>query len=221
MNKNGGVAKFLERRGEGLHHICYQTDDVAAALADAGARGIPLLDKTPREGLAGRIGFLHPRANHGTLIEFATPFPEDAPAESHPPHGPFKRLHTAAIAVKDSKVASATFREHFDLPCAKMVEDPDRGARVAFHPVGRAVIALMAPSGTSPAPLLARRLDQRGEGLFMIGIEVSDFDAAIKRLEGAGHAVRRTTAAGGVDVGLVGPKGTSGTPMEFYALPGA
>lgn len=218
VNKNGGVAKFLERRGEGLHHICFQTDDVDGALADAGARAIPLLDKTPRVGLAGRIGFLHPRANHGTLIEYATPFPEDSPAEQHPPRGPFKRLHTAAIAVKDSEEASATFRKHFDLPCAKAVEDPDRGARVAFHPVGRTVIALMAPSGESPAPLLAGRLDQTGEGLFMIGIEVSDFDAAIKRLEGAGLEVRRTKAAGGVDVGLVGPNGTNGTPLEFYAL---
>ena len=52
----------------------------------------------------------------------------------------------------------------------------------------------------------------------MIGIEVSDFGAAIKRLENAGLEVRRTKAAGGVEVGLVGPKGTNGTPIEFYAL---
>ena len=218
MNENGGVAKFLERRGEGLHHICYQTDDVAGALTDAGARGIALLDKTPREGLAGRIGFLHPKANHGTLIEYATPFPEDAPAETHPPGGPFRHLHTAAIAVKDAGKASATFTAHFDLPCAKTVDDPARGARVAFHPLGKAVLALMAPAGATPAPLLAGRLDSTGEGLFMIGIEVSDFTAAVKRLENAGLAVTRAKGAGGLEVGLVGPEGTNGTPIEFYAL---
>jgi methylmalonyl-CoA epimerase len=221
VNENGGVAKFLEKRGEGLHHVCYQTEDVAGALSDAGARGIPLLDKTPREGLAGRIGFLHPKANHGTLIEYATPFPEDTPAEHHPPHGPFRRLHTAAIAVRDAHQASATFEAHFDLPCAKTVDDPARGACVAFHPVGGAVIALMASSGPSPAPLLAGRLDRIGEGLFMIGIEVSDFTAAVGRLEKAGLKVGRTRAAEGVEIGLVGPEGTNGTPIEFYAPPGA
>ncbi|MFQ5458378.1 MAG: methylmalonyl-CoA epimerase [Myxococcota bacterium] len=216
VNENGGVAKFLAKRGEGLHHVCYQTDDVDGALTDAAARGIALLDKTPRAGLAGRIGFLHPKSNHGTLIEYATPFPEDAPAETHPPAGPFRRLHTAAIAVRDAAQASATFAAHFDLPCAKTVDDPDRGARVAFHPVGRAVLALMAPAGASPAPLLAGRLEGTGEGLFLIGIEVNDFAAAAKRLENAGLAVRRTKSAEGREVGLVGPAGTNGTPIEFW-----
>jgi methylmalonyl-CoA epimerase len=74
INANGGVAKFLERRGEGLHHICFETDDVAAELAAAKAKRIDLIDQTPRPGLAGMICFLHPRANHGVLIEYAQPF---------------------------------------------------------------------------------------------------------------------------------------------------
>jgi methylmalonyl-CoA/ethylmalonyl-CoA epimerase len=73
INTNGGVAKFLERRGEGLHHICFETDDVAAELAATKAKGIDVIDQTPRKGLAGMICFLHPRANHGVLIEYAQP----------------------------------------------------------------------------------------------------------------------------------------------------
>lgn len=73
-NPNGGVAKFLERRGEGLHHICFETDDVAAELAATKAKGIEVLDHTPRKGLAGMICFLHPKANHGVLVEYAQPF---------------------------------------------------------------------------------------------------------------------------------------------------
>lgn len=73
INQTGGVAKFLERRGEGLHHICFETDDVAAELAATKAKGIELIDHTPREGLAGMICFLHPRSNHGVLIEYAQP----------------------------------------------------------------------------------------------------------------------------------------------------
>jgi len=74
INPAGGVAKFLERRGEGLHHICFETDDVAAELAATKAKGIDVIDQTPRKGLAGMICFLHPRANHGVLVEYAQPF---------------------------------------------------------------------------------------------------------------------------------------------------
>lgn len=73
-----GVAKFLEKRGEGLHHVCFATDDVAAELEATKAKGIPLIDQAPRKGLAGMICFLHPKAQHGVLIEYAEPFPDDA-----------------------------------------------------------------------------------------------------------------------------------------------
>lgn len=68
-----GVYRFLESRGEGMHHICFESDDVGKELEGARARGIQLIDETPRPGLAGMICFLHPKSNHGVLIEFATP----------------------------------------------------------------------------------------------------------------------------------------------------
>src|SRR6266581_7835957 len=74
ISADGGVAKFLERRGEGLHHVCFETPDVTAELAAAKAKGVELIDQTPRKGLAGMICFLHPKANHGVLIEYAQPF---------------------------------------------------------------------------------------------------------------------------------------------------
>lgn len=78
IDPQGGVAKFLERRGEGLHHVCFATDDVSAELEATKAKGIPVIDNQPRRGLAGMICFLHPKAQHGVLIEYAEPFPEDA-----------------------------------------------------------------------------------------------------------------------------------------------
>jgi len=71
----GGVAKFLERRGEGLHHVCFETPDVAAELGAARGAGLPLIDEAPRPGLAGMIGFLHPKGTCSVLVEFATPPP--------------------------------------------------------------------------------------------------------------------------------------------------
>jgi methylmalonyl-CoA epimerase len=67
------VGRFLERRGEGVHHVCLQTDGIEQELADLKAKGIELIDKEPRIGLAGRIAFVHPRATNGVLVELAEP----------------------------------------------------------------------------------------------------------------------------------------------------
>jgi methylmalonyl-CoA/ethylmalonyl-CoA epimerase len=67
------VGRFLARRGEGLHHLCFQTDDVARELEALKAKGVELVDREPRRGLAGLVCFLHPRAHHGVLVELTQP----------------------------------------------------------------------------------------------------------------------------------------------------
>jgi methylmalonyl-CoA/ethylmalonyl-CoA epimerase len=64
-----GIARYLEKRGEGLHHVCLAVDDIRASLAELKARGIELIDEEPRPGLTGEIAFLHPSALHGVLVE--------------------------------------------------------------------------------------------------------------------------------------------------------
>ncbi|MDO8490452.1 MAG: methylmalonyl-CoA epimerase [Dehalococcoidia bacterium] len=76
IDPNSGVAKFLAKQGEGMHHICLETDDVAADLNTLGDKGVALIDKTPRMGLAGKVGFMHPKSTKGVLIELATPVNE-------------------------------------------------------------------------------------------------------------------------------------------------
>jgi len=66
-----GVAKFLENKGEGIHHICIEVDDTDAELKAVEEKGAKLIDKQGRKGLAGKIGFLHPKSVNGTLIELA------------------------------------------------------------------------------------------------------------------------------------------------------
>jgi methylmalonyl-CoA/ethylmalonyl-CoA epimerase len=70
---DAGVAKFLERKGEGLHHICFQTEDVDGDLETLKSKGVELVDQKSRPGLAGMICFLHPKASRGVLVELATP----------------------------------------------------------------------------------------------------------------------------------------------------
>ena len=69
---DGPVGKFVEKNGEGIHHLCFQVEDAAAALSRAKAKGIRLIDESPRVGVHGmRIGFLHPKSTFGVLTEFA------------------------------------------------------------------------------------------------------------------------------------------------------
>jgi methylmalonyl-CoA/ethylmalonyl-CoA epimerase len=70
--KNEGLEKFVERnKGKaGMHHLCFAVDDLAAALRELDAAGVPLIDKVPRPGARGHmVGFLHPKATDGVLIE--------------------------------------------------------------------------------------------------------------------------------------------------------
>ncbi|MBO0708461.1 MAG: methylmalonyl-CoA epimerase, partial [Candidatus Dormibacteraeota bacterium] len=75
LRDDSPVGRFLARRGEGVHHVCYSVDDVAAALAAARAQGLETLDQLPRVGGGGRtrVGFVHPRSMGGVLVEFEAP----------------------------------------------------------------------------------------------------------------------------------------------------
>jgi methylmalonyl-CoA/ethylmalonyl-CoA epimerase len=64
-----GVARFLESRGEGLHHVCFGTTDIAAELARLEAAGAELIDHAPRPGAEGLVAFVHPRTLNGVLWE--------------------------------------------------------------------------------------------------------------------------------------------------------
>ncbi len=64
-----GVARFLEAKGEGFHHVCFEVPNLAEALLHLGIEGIELIDTAPRRGAEGPVAFLHPRSCHGVLVE--------------------------------------------------------------------------------------------------------------------------------------------------------
>jgi methylmalonyl-CoA/ethylmalonyl-CoA epimerase len=67
---DGPVAKFIEKKGSGIHHIAFATDDLQKCLDDASASGVSLIDKQPRKGADGlNIAFLHPKSTLGVLTE--------------------------------------------------------------------------------------------------------------------------------------------------------
>ena len=68
IGKEGVMAKFLEKRGEGFHHICYEVDNINAEIALLKSKGMDVLGE-PRPGAEGMSIFLHPRGTHGVLVE--------------------------------------------------------------------------------------------------------------------------------------------------------
>ncbi len=69
---NSPIAKFVAKRGPGIHHVCFNVDDLDGTLAKCRAAGVRLIDETPRLGAEGkRIAFLHPSATGGVLIELS------------------------------------------------------------------------------------------------------------------------------------------------------
>jgi len=66
------IAKFIEKRGEGIHHLAFRVGDLEACLAELKAKGIKLIDETPRKGAGGAmIAFIHPKATGGILLELS------------------------------------------------------------------------------------------------------------------------------------------------------
>jgi methylmalonyl-CoA/ethylmalonyl-CoA epimerase len=69
---DGPIAKYLEKRGEGIQHIAFRVDNLDQALAELKDKGIRLIDEKPRQGAGGaKIAFIHPKSTHGVLIELS------------------------------------------------------------------------------------------------------------------------------------------------------
>ena len=66
----GNIAKYIEKRGEGIHHIAFKVDNLSTLLKDLHKKGIKLIDREPRIGAGGtQIAFLHPKSTNGILVE--------------------------------------------------------------------------------------------------------------------------------------------------------
>ena len=76
ITPESGVGRFIERRGEGLHHLAFNVTDISGKLQTLKTLGVDLIDQTPREGLSGTIAFVHPRSVFGILTELVESNPE-------------------------------------------------------------------------------------------------------------------------------------------------
>jgi methylmalonyl-CoA/ethylmalonyl-CoA epimerase len=165
ISNDGGVGKFLEKRGEGLHHVCFETPAVASELAAARDKGFPLIDQAPRAGLAGMICFLHPKGTAGVLVEFATPPAEE---RAHAPHGPGAlaglALREVTARSKAGREAAALFETRLGLERVDDLTVATGGVRLHFVPgdaEGLAGLVLELPDLAAAATALAPLSPQR------------------------------------------------------------
>ena len=172
-----GVARFLDARGEGLHHVCFEESDLEGTLGDLAARGVALIDRTPRPGLAGMIAFLHPRACAGVLVELARPAAPPLELESA------LRIKRLVVGAEDPRETVRAFQNLFALPEVAM----NGGPRVMLA-VGRGAV-LVVPADDVGG----------GVGLVALSLVATDFPALTAALEASSVKLLKGTGEVTVD----------------------
>ncbi len=183
-----GIGRYLERRGEGLHHVWLEVAGIEATLTDLKAKGVPLIDQEPREGMVGSIAFLHPSALQSVLVELvhaASAFTHDGPTGP----GRVQRLDHLVLAVQDSEPAISAWAETFDLRAEPSVRPEGTHMELTFLPVGGDHTFLELVRPTTDDHRVARHIAERGEGMFSLAFEVDDLDAAVRELRAKGGTI--------------------------------
>jgi methylmalonyl-CoA/ethylmalonyl-CoA epimerase len=182
LDPGNGVGRFLARRGEGLHHVCFETPDVADALAALARKRVELIDTVPRPGLAGHVAFLHPRACAGVLVELATPFPGEAGAAGAATPVRLKRL---VIGAREPKQTVTAFQNLFGFPEVLM-----NGGRRTLLTVGRGALLVVPAEEVGDT-----------EGMVALSLVADDFEALAAAFGRAGTRHLRGTGEVTVEPG--------------------
>ncbi len=219
INPDSGVGKFLQKKGGGLHHLCFETTNIEAELQGARDKGLRLIDPKPRPGLAGIIAFLHPQACCSVLVEYAQPVDHSGPSllqgETQDRRFAAKRLDHLVIAVNDLEGAVATYQKNFGLTREEARDVPALGIRNTFMPIGDAKIEFVTPLGDrSP---ITQFIASKGEGMYLLALEVDHLSGAVATLADQGIKTNTVKASDGNDIAFVSPKNTHGVLLQLLS----
>ena len=212
-NPAGGVARFLEKKGEGIHHLCMETPDVAAALARVKAAKLPVIDQAPRQGLAGTIAFLHPGACHGVLFELAQP--PQATNQAAPAARGIRatRMDTIYVATKDIAAAAENYAKNFDATVTGPVRDVNFGVTRTAVRIGTSCLTLLDAGELSAVAADDPFVGNRREGVLGFRLAVEDFAAAEDYLKGKDIALSVRGAGVGSPIGRMLAGNTNGVSL--------
>jgi methylmalonyl-CoA epimerase len=178
------VGRFIERRGEGVHHICFEVDDIAAEIASLKGREVQLVQGAPRKGFVGQVEFIHPRAAGGVLAEIAQVTLKPAVSTQ-------TRLHHITVASNDPAETANAWKKALGMAdAAGNKARATDGAQGLWLEVpgtgGKTLTEMVKPSGAEG--VLASFLKDKGNGVFSIALEAAADTPALKNAQG-GKAV--------------------------------
>ncbi len=202
LGDDSPFAGFIAERGEGLHHVAFQTDGIDAEVAALCAKGVPLQDREPREGFTGRLSYLAEEAFEGALLEVVEP--PDAPEQAA--GSPVVRIDHVVLFVPDLDAACDRLHDYFGLAPKRRLERGSR--RFAFFRPGDVIVEVIGPAGEPGPPGSAR--------IAGLALEVTGIDALVASLKGRGYPVGEPhPALQGGRIASVHASGACGVPVAF------
>jgi methylmalonyl-CoA/ethylmalonyl-CoA epimerase len=170
------VARFLDRRGEGPHHVCFAVDDISSARTQISANGGELIQDAPRDGLTGIVDFVHPKTTGGVLTEIAeitlfTPASGDL------------QTHHVTIRTQDADAAGDRWARLFGIPLKRKAISEGFHMSTVWLDGGDAEIEFAQQLNESGP--VARAIAQMGEGIHALVLESSEPE---KVAEGAANS---------------------------------
>jgi methylmalonyl-CoA/ethylmalonyl-CoA epimerase len=218
----GFITRYIRRYGEGLHHLCYETERLDLVVEVLARNGVQVVDaKDFPDG--ARTAFISPRTAFGTLIQFWHLPNRDEPAKGPAADGRARFDHVA-IAVKDIERAMRFFARCFP---GQVRESPIPRQRqgdfiLAHMELADSKLEFIQSKGEagSDNDFVGRFIERHGEGLHHIAVEVQDFDGTLARLKADGvRTVSRETNWRGCREFLISPQAAFGTLIQVGEAP--
>lgn len=181
---DGAVGRFLERRGEGAHHVCFAVEDIEKARQHVLSKGGQLVGQEARPGLTGIVDFVHPRSTGGVLVELAkinlfTPGFED----------PDLQFHHVTLRTEDADAAAERWKELFGISIKRTLVSEGFQMKTAWLDAGDAEVEFAQQlNETGP---VARAIKNMGEGFHALVLESSEPDQLAAHVQELGLRVIR------------------------------
>ncbi|MFM8410625.1 MAG: VOC family protein [Alphaproteobacteria bacterium] len=222
------VDRFIERRGEGLHHLSLEVEDLDAMLHDLRRDGLRIVDE--HETARGdRTAFISPRSAHGMLIQF---WQADAPADPSPEEAPplpllpgldsRMRFDHLSSAVREIPQAWSLLSRHLPIADEGVLHRGYAGdfdlKQFTIGDRGRFRMELVADA--SGSSFVRRFLERRGEGFHHLSIDVDRIDPLLERMRDSGvRIVDEAEPGGGYKTAFVSPRSAFGVLIQFWQVP--
>lgn len=222
------VEKFLDRRGEGIHHLSLEVEDLDALLHDLRRDGLRIVDEHETER-GDRTAFISPRSAHGMLVQFwqadapSDPTPEQAPPLPRLPGVDSRmRFDHLSSAVRDIPAAYALFARHLPIAQEGVLHRGYAGdfdlKQFTIGDRGRFRMEFVADA--SGSSFVRRFLERRGEGFHHLSIDVDRIDPLIERMRDSGvRIVDEAEPGGGFKTAFVSPRSAHGVLIQFWQIP--